>query len=109
MIAIVNGGTGGGGGGGEVTELLTAGTMSQVFENLVDGIHNIAAGAYHIRLYNSGLTDITANGVTVYSGDTWEIDFRENRAVTRVDFCPSVEVVIPVGGFATYQAEYPSV
>lgn len=108
MIAIVNGGTGGGG-GGEVTELLAANTMAPVFANLVDGTHNIAAGAYRIRLYNAGLTDITANGITVYSGDSWEVEARENRVTTRFDLCPAVVVVIPVGGSASYQAEYPSV
>jgi len=108
MIAIVNGGSGGGG-GGEVTELLTAGTMQPFFDNLADGVYTISGGAYRIRLYNAGLTDITANGVTVYSGETWEVEAKENRVTTRFDLCPEVEVIIPLGGTASYQAEYPSV
>lgn len=108
MIGIVNTGSGGGGGGGDVTEELPANTLSQVFQNLADGTHTIAAGAYKIRLYNAGLQDITANGATVYTGETWTIESKENRATTRTDFCPEVEVIIPLGGVASYQAEYPS-
>lgn len=107
MIAIVNGGASGGG-DVEVIEQLTAAVMTPVFENLVDGTHSISAGAYQVRLYNAGLTDITVNGITVYSGDHWQLEARENRTTTRFDLCPEIEVIIPVGGSASYQAEYPS-
>ncbi|NUO00998.1 MAG: hypothetical protein HUU01_10330 [Saprospiraceae bacterium] len=106
MIAIVNGGAGGG--GGDVTELLTPGTMQPVFDNLADGTHTITAGAYRLRVYNAGLTDITANGATVYPGETWQVEARENRTTTKFDLCPEVEIIIPPGGTASYQAEYPS-
>lgn len=106
MIIGVNGGAGGG--GGEVTEELPANTLNQIFDDLVAGTHTITAGAYHIRLYNDGLTNITANGATVYPGQTWEIESKENRATSRTDFCPAVTVVIPATGTANYQATYPS-
>lgn len=99
---------GGGGGGGDVTELLEADTLSQTFVNITAGTTNIPAGAYHVRVYNTGLEPITANGATVPIGQTWEINYRENRATTRVDFCPAVAIVVPAGGNAGYQVEFPS-
>lgn len=98
----------GSGGSSEVTELLEADTLSQTFVNITAGTTNIPAGAYHVRVYNTGLEPITANGATVPIGQTWEIAYRENRSTTRVDFCPAVAVVVPAGGNAGYQAEFPS-
>lgn len=98
----------GSGGGGEVTELLEADTLSQTFVALGPGTTNIPAGAYRVRVYNTGLENITANGATVPIGESWLIEYHENRATTRVDFCPAVAVVVPAGGNAGYQAEFPS-
>lgn len=106
MITLYN--PSGGGGGGNVTELLTADTLTQTFDNLGAGTENILAGAYRIRVYNAGLEDITVNGATVFSGEYWTIEARENRATTRIDFCPAVVIVVPAGGAASYQAEWPS-
>ncbi|MBX2927011.1 MAG: hypothetical protein KF852_04185 [Saprospiraceae bacterium] len=99
----------GGSGGGEVTELLAANTMQQTFGNIAaNTTENIAAGAYRIRVYNAGLEDITVNGVTVFPGEYWTIEARENRSTTRFDLCPAVAVAVPVGGAASYQVERPS-
>lgn len=107
MIIGVNGSAGGG--GSDVSVTLEPGTLSQTFANLAPGATNILAGAYEIRLYNAGLENITANGVTVFPGETWTISARENFVTQKLDFCPLVAVVVPAGGAASYQAEYPSV
>lgn len=100
----------GGGGGGEITENLTANTVGGVYKEEQQGTYNIAAGAYKVRVRNSGIsTNITVNGETVTPSQEWIAAAYENRNTGRTDFCPAVTIVVPAGGRVTYQTQTPSV
>lgn len=108
MIQLIPVGSGGGGGGGNVTELLTPGTLGQTFQDVASGSYNVAAGAHRVTVWNTGLLDISVNTQPVAPGEKWEIESRENRATTKIDFCPAVDIVVPAGGAAQYQVITPS-
>lgn len=108
MIQLINTGSGGGG-GGNVTELLTPGTLGQTFADLAGGASvTIPAGAYRVTVWNTGVVNITVAGAPVAPGEKWEVQKEENRSTTKVDFCPSVAIVVPSGGAAQYQVITPS-
>ena len=92
-----------------VTEYLTPDNSGGDYQEVTAGTYNIAAGAYHVKVRNSGISgDITVNGDTVTPGQYWEARAWENRNTSRLDLCPAVEIVVPSGGRATYQTITPS-
>lgn len=92
-----------------VTEPLTPDNSGGDYQEVTAGTYNIAAGAYHVKVRNSGISgNITVNGDTVTPGNQWEARAWENRNTGRLDLCPAVTVVVPSGGRATYQTVTPS-
>jgi len=97
-----------GGGGGPITETLTVGNASTTFLAMGEGSYNIPVGQYEVRVYNTGLEDITVNGATVPMGESWGVEAIENRITGRFDLTPAVTVVVPADGAASYQYHSPS-
>lgn len=109
MIQLINVGSGGGGGGGgNVTELLNPGILGIQANDVGPGTTNVAAGAYKIVVWNTGVVAITVGGISLGSGEKWEAEACENRATSKFDLCPSVAIVVPANGAAQYQVTRPS-
>jgi len=86
----------------------TAASLSETFEAIGPGTETVTAGAYEIKVMNTGLQDITVNGQTVPRGDTYRIEARSNPATQRLDLCPALTIVVPAGGAASYYVTRPS-
>lgn len=98
----------GGGSGGDVTLELNAATQQQQWAAVGAGSVNIPAGAYTVRVWNTGLENITVNGAPVPPGEEWRVDVQYNFVTSRQDFCPVVDIIVPTDGQASYQVLQPS-
>lgn len=85
-----------------------SGTMQDSFASVGVGSYNISAGAYSVSVYNEGVIAITVNGDSVAPGEKWELKAFSNDNTQKVDFCPAVTIIVPVGGAAKYQVYLPS-
>jgi len=108
MIQLINPALGSVSGSLNVTETLAQNTMGMSWAAVGTGTTNVPAGAYRVRVFNTGLENIAVNGATVPPAEMWEVEARENRVTGRLDLCPAVTIVVPADGQASYQAETPS-
>ena len=74
----------------------------------VAGTYPIPAGAYSVWVHNTGTVDITVNGDRVPPDEVWEVKAEINNALQRQDFCPAVQIVVPVDGSVSYMVRNPS-
>jgi hypothetical protein len=90
-------------------EPATADTQQTEFGQILeDTTKVIAAGAYSVEVHNTGNEEITVNGFKVEPNDRYLIKSEYNQVTNKVDFCPIVTVITPVGGFAYFVAFRPS-
>ena len=73
-----------------------------------DTTQNIAAGAYQVLVYNTGLEEITVNGFKVEPNDRVPFESKYNQETNRLDYTPAIVVITPLGGSAFYTALRPS-
>lgn len=104
-IDIVSTISGGGGGGASYT----SGTIVPTFSSTeTPGTYNVDAGAYKVKVHNTGTVAITVNGDTLNAGEVWEMEYGINKEDSKQDYCPAVEIVVPTDGAVTYYAWHPS-
>lgn len=93
-----------GGGGG----VYGTGTQTQDFQSVTEGTYDIPPDQYLVKVYNTGVLDITVNGDTVKPGDPWESRAFSNPNTRILDLTPAIQIIVPLNGSASYNINGPS-